>query len=170
MALNRTLGAILGLPLTAFCHLAGSSGFICQSPLSSLALALSRMTYFQGETDIDQLALVIKSLGTPSEENWPGHAQLPDFNKITFAPSRPQPWDVLVPGMPSSAQNLTKEFVKYDSSRRIRPHEVTVGISIVHVGTQLCVLCLELNLLKLISIFFFLFFLGVKPQILQFTS
>uniref|UniRef100_A0A0A9WHZ5 Cyclin-dependent kinase 20 n=1 Tax=Lygus hesperus TaxID=30085 RepID=A0A0A9WHZ5_LYGHE len=78
---------------------------------------------FQGETDIDQLALVIKCLGTPSEENWPGHAQLPDFNKITFAPSKPQPWDVLLPGVPSSAQNLTKELVKYDSGRRIRPHE-----------------------------------------------
>lgn len=37
---------------------------------------------FQGNTDIEQLALVIKILGTPNARDWPEMDSLPDFNKI----------------------------------------------------------------------------------------
>lgn len=37
---------------------------------------------FQGNTDIEQLALVIKILGTPNEKDWPEMDSLPDFKKI----------------------------------------------------------------------------------------
>lgn len=37
---------------------------------------------FQGSTDIEQLALVIKMLGTPTSKDWPEMDSLPDFKKI----------------------------------------------------------------------------------------
>lgn len=36
----------------------------------------------QGNTDIEQLALVIRTLGTPSSVDWPEVKNLPDYNKI----------------------------------------------------------------------------------------
>lgn len=39
---------------------------------------------FQGENDIEQIVWVFRILGTPSESNWPGMKELPDFAKITF--------------------------------------------------------------------------------------
>lgn len=36
----------------------------------------------QGNTDIEQLALVIRTLGTPSTADWPEVKNLPDYNKI----------------------------------------------------------------------------------------
>lgn len=37
--------------------------------------------FVQGNTDIEQLALVIRTLGTPSA-TWPEVKNLPDYNKI----------------------------------------------------------------------------------------
>lgn len=37
---------------------------------------------FQGNTDIEQLALVIKVLGSPRAKDWPELESLPDYNKI----------------------------------------------------------------------------------------
>jgi serine/threonine protein kinase len=37
---------------------------------------------FQGNTDIEQLALVIRTLGTPLTSDWPEVKHLPDYNKI----------------------------------------------------------------------------------------
>lgn len=39
----------------------------------------------QGTTDIEQLALVIKILGTPNAKDWPEMESLPDFKKIQYA-------------------------------------------------------------------------------------
>lgn len=36
----------------------------------------------QGNTDIEQLALVIKTLGSPDPKEWPEVLTLPDYNKI----------------------------------------------------------------------------------------
>ncbi|XP_014240819.1 cyclin-dependent kinase 20-like isoform X1 [Cimex lectularius] len=78
---------------------------------------------FPGETDIDQLALVIKNLGTPTEENWPGHTTLPDFNKISFAPTKAVPWSKQLPDVPATAIDLIKSFVKYNSRKRMTAKE-----------------------------------------------
>lgn len=39
---------------------------------------------FPGNTDIEQLALVVRTLGTPSTRNWPDVINLPDYNKIRY--------------------------------------------------------------------------------------
>ncbi|KAI1730481.1 protein kinase domain-containing protein [Ditylenchus destructor] len=43
---------------------------------------LLRVPIFAGESDLDQLIKIYTLLGTPTEEDWPGMALLPDFIKI----------------------------------------------------------------------------------------
>lgn len=85
---------------------------------------VTKITYFQGESDIEQLAIVLQHLGTPTEESWPGHSDLPDFHKITFPESSPTPWPELLPGVEPGAINLVKSFILYDADRRISAKEV----------------------------------------------
>lgn len=47
--------------------------------LRSLSMEISIL---QGNTDIEQLALVIKTLGSPRATDWPDVNSLPDFKKI----------------------------------------------------------------------------------------
>ena len=42
---------------------------------------------FAGTTDIEQLALVVRTLGTPNLTEWPELATLADYNKIRFVDS-----------------------------------------------------------------------------------
>lgn len=45
-----------------------------------------RTPYLPGETDIEQLGLIFKALGTPTEEHWPDLNFLPDYVTFTFVP------------------------------------------------------------------------------------
>lgn len=38
----------------------------------------------QGNTDIEQLALVVKTLGSPNASDWPQLNSLPDYNKVLY--------------------------------------------------------------------------------------
>ena len=40
---------------------------------------------FPGCSDIDQLSRIVRVLGNPNEERWPGVSNLPDYGKISFA-------------------------------------------------------------------------------------
>lgn len=47
---------------------------------------LRGVALFAGTTDIEQLALVVHTLGTPQLAEWPEVTQLPDYNKIRYDP------------------------------------------------------------------------------------
>ncbi|CDS43155.1 cell cycle related kinase [Echinococcus multilocularis] len=72
-----------------------------------------------GDNDIEQLWFVIRVLGTPTEKNWPGVTQLPDYNKISFTPSEPVALEDIVLSASPLALNLLKKFLCYDQSSRI---------------------------------------------------
>ncbi|KAL5108915.1 Cyclin-dependent kinase 20 [Taenia crassiceps] len=72
-----------------------------------------------GENDIEQLWLVIRVLGTPTEKSWPGLTQLPDYNKITFTRCDPVALEDILLSASPLAQNLLGKFLRYDQSRRI---------------------------------------------------
>lgn len=76
----------------------------------------------QGEGDIEQLALVIRGLGTP---NWRGITSLPDYNKISFPPSRPQPWETLLPDVEPVAVQIVSALIVYDPSCRLTAKQVS---------------------------------------------
>ncbi|KPI92317.1 Cyclin-dependent kinase 20 [Papilio xuthus] len=88
-----------------------------------IAEMITKKPLFAGESDIEQLAIVLQHLGTPTEETWPGHSKLPDYHKITFPDSTPTPWSDLLPGVESEAIDLIKSFVLYNADRRISAKE-----------------------------------------------
>jgi len=49
-----------------------------------LAELLLRAPFLPGETDLDQLNKIFTTLGTPTEENWPGHKSLQHY--VSFRP------------------------------------------------------------------------------------
>lgn len=78
---------------------------------------------FPGQNDIDQLYRVLALRGTPTEQNWPGHARkgvLPDFSKISFPPMQAVPLERLChPETPGAAVDLMDQLLALDPARRI---------------------------------------------------
>lgn len=80
---------------------------------------LNKSPLFPGESDIEQLYLVIRALGTPTEETWPDLNELPDYNKIQFPNAEAIPLDELVPDASKEAMSLLQRFLVYQSKKRI---------------------------------------------------
>lgn len=78
----------------------------------------------QGETDIEQLAIVLRTLGTPTAETWPGVTELPDYNKITFPVTQGVGWDQIFPDCLPEAIDLTKKFLVYNAESRLKAKQV----------------------------------------------
>ena len=84
---------------------------------------LNNCPLFPGENDIDQLGLVIRHLGTPTEQVWPGVSTLPDYSKITFPDCTRVSYQDMVPEASTTAVDLLKQFVIYDSGSRMSARE-----------------------------------------------
>ncbi|EDO49865.1 predicted protein [Nematostella vectensis] len=84
---------------------------------------LNNSPLFPGENDIEQLCCVLKTLGTPNEEIWPGMTDLPDYNKITFPDMPAIPLEKIVPDASPEAMDLLKRFLVYPSKKRIPASE-----------------------------------------------
>ncbi|XP_070542670.1 cyclin-dependent kinase 7-like [Ptychodera flava] len=54
-----------------------------------LAELLLRVPFLAGDSDLDQLSRVFQTLGTPSEEMWPGMTALPDYIEFKKFPGTP---------------------------------------------------------------------------------
>ncbi|KAG7197981.1 hypothetical protein KM043_016210 [Ampulex compressa] len=54
-----------------------------------LAELLLRVPFLPGESDLDQLTRIFQTLGTPTEETWPGMTELPDFIQFKPFPGTP---------------------------------------------------------------------------------
>jgi len=54
-----------------------------------LAELLLRVPFLPGDTDLDQLSRIFQTLGTPTEKDWPGIQDLPDFVSFNKFPAIP---------------------------------------------------------------------------------
>ncbi|KAK9702687.1 Protein kinase domain [Popillia japonica] len=88
-----------------------------------IAEMLTRKPLFPGETDIEQLAIVLHTLGTPTEDTWPGLQELPDYNKISFSTAAGLDWKEILPGVDDDIINFIKGFIEYDHSKRLGAKE-----------------------------------------------
>ena len=73
---------------------------------------------FHGDSEIDQLFRVFRTLGTPCEELWPGVSQLPDF-KSSFPSWKSNVLKAVVPGLCDDGLDLLTKSLIYDPQRRI---------------------------------------------------
>jgi hypothetical protein len=110
----------------------------------------------KGENDIDQLYLVISSLGTPTESSWPGRTELPDYNKITFRKMKPIPISTLVPSDVPKCTEFLGKFLLYDSTKRIPAKDV---ILVKKKGGAL-----YYELFPLLLLLKFMIFFGIKQS------
>ncbi|XP_032666256.1 cyclin-dependent kinase 20 [Odontomachus brunneus] len=74
---------------------------------------------FPGETDIEQLAIVLKYLGSPTSESWPELTTLPDYNKITFPYHKGITWESIIQDAQPEAIDLIRHILIYNSSERL---------------------------------------------------
>lgn len=75
--------SICALPLVCFCPTIGrATACLCLFRVSLLTKVLKKPV-FPGDSEIDQLFRIFRTLGTPGEETWKGVTKLPDY-KSTF--------------------------------------------------------------------------------------
>ncbi|WWC88447.1 uncharacterized protein L201_003358 [Kwoniella dendrophila CBS 6074] len=76
-----------------------------------------RVPFLSGETDIDQLKKTFHAMGTPTEQDWPGHTKLPDYHEIGSYPKNP--WWNMISSIGKEGQDLIREMLRYDPPARI---------------------------------------------------
>ncbi|KAJ7065207.1 kinase-like domain-containing protein [Mycena amicta] len=76
-----------------------------------------RTPYLAGESDMDQLKTIFRALGSPTEQDWPGHTKLPDYvpiGQFVRAPLRD-----LFTAASVDALNLLTQCLLYEPRKRI---------------------------------------------------
>lgn len=63
-------------------------------------------------------------LGTPSEDNWPGVSQLPDFHKISFTETRQLSFKQILPDVDDGSRTMLERFLRYYPESRITAKQV----------------------------------------------
>ena len=80
----------------------------------------SGRTLFPGSSVDEELILIWRILGTPTEDVWPGISQNKEFINGKFPRYHPEPLRNLVPRLDPNGLSLLTSFLIYDSSKRIR--------------------------------------------------
>ncbi|BEI81518.1 hypothetical protein CcaverHIS002_0206780 [Cutaneotrichosporon cavernicola] len=75
-----------------------------------------RVPFLAGETDIDQLKKTFHAMGSPTEQDWPGHTKLPDYIAPEYFP--PNPWWNMISSVGRDGQDFCREMLKYDPLAR----------------------------------------------------
>lgn len=77
-----------------------------------------RKALFPGDSEIDQLFRIFRTLGTPDDRNWPGVSELPDY-KSTFPNWPPRDLSEVVSELEGAGIDLLKGMLTYEPGRRI---------------------------------------------------
>ncbi|KAL9900603.1 cyclin-dependent kinase 20 [Glossina fuscipes fuscipes] len=104
-----------------------------------LAEMLRGVPLFAGTTDIEQLALVIRTLGTPRLNEWPELTSLPDYNKIRFPNATGIQWDKLFPSCTYGIEiDLVANLVVYNPRNRLTASEKYLSRCNLRPGNKPC--------------------------------
>ncbi|KAJ9579543.1 hypothetical protein L9F63_004802, partial [Diploptera punctata] len=149
------LARAFGMPVRTYTHevvtlwyrapeiLLGSRFYSTAVDIWSLGCIFAEMkmreALFPGDSEIDQLFRIFRTLGTPDEETWPGVSNLPDY-KSMFPRWDAQDIAEVVPKLDECGKDLFLKLVTYDPSRRISAvealkHQYFDNIH-AHVGIQ----------------------------------
>lgn len=79
---------------------------------------ITRRALFSGDSEIDQLFRIFRTLGTPDESSWPGVSQLPDY-KSSFPKWPPQDITRVVPSLDADGKDLLLNMLRYEPTTRI---------------------------------------------------
>ncbi|EIW67721.1 hypothetical protein TREMEDRAFT_33381 [Tremella mesenterica DSM 1558] len=76
-----------------------------------------RVPFLAGDTDIDQLKKTFHAMGTPTEQDWPGHTKLPDYHETPQHPKNP--WWNMISSIGKEGQDLARELLRFDPLQRL---------------------------------------------------
>ncbi|NXI39993.1 CDK3 kinase, partial [Galbula dea] len=79
---------------------------------------VTRKILFPGDSEIDQLFRIFRTLGTPTEAAWPGVTQLPDY-KRDFPQWARKEMKEIVPNLDQAGRDLLVQLLLYDPNKRI---------------------------------------------------
>lgn len=82
---------------------------------------LEKRPLFPGDAEIDQLFRIFRTMGTPTEEIWPGCTQMRDFKPFITTSFRALPYPKILTSTNSTplAVDLLNRMLQYEPSRRI---------------------------------------------------
>lgn len=83
---------------------------------------LTRRALFPGDSEIDQLFRIFRTMGTPDEDVWPGVSNLPDYKRI-FPRWDAQNISEIVPMLDAAGKDLLLKLLTYDPNRRLSAME-----------------------------------------------
>uniref|UniRef100_A0A3P8W9E1 cyclin-dependent kinase n=1 Tax=Cynoglossus semilaevis TaxID=244447 RepID=A0A3P8W9E1_CYNSE len=78
---------------------------------------------FPGSTVEDELQLIFRLLGTPTEDSWPGISSVDEFKTYKFSKYKTQPLINHAPRLDTDGIDLLMSFLKYESKKRISADE-----------------------------------------------
>lgn len=79
---------------------------------------LTKKALFPGDSEIDQLFRIFRTLGTPDETVWPGVTSMPDY-KPSFPKWARQDLAKVVPVLDEDGRELLGEMLNYDPNKRL---------------------------------------------------
>lgn len=83
---------------------------------------ITRKPLFHGDSEIDQLFRIFRTLGTPTANVWPEVSELPDY-KASFPSWKENILSSLVPDMDDNALDLLNKMLAYNPSQRLSAKE-----------------------------------------------
>uniref|UniRef100_A0A4X2MCI5 cyclin-dependent kinase n=1 Tax=Vombatus ursinus TaxID=29139 RepID=A0A4X2MCI5_VOMUR len=92
---------------------------------------------FPGSTVEDELHLIFRLLGTPSQETWPGVSSNDEFKNYNFPKYKPQPLINHAPRLDSEGIELITRFLQYESKKRISAEEAMKHAYFRSLGTRI---------------------------------
>uniref|UniRef100_A0A8C6UBE9 Cyclin-dependent kinase 17 n=1 Tax=Neogobius melanostomus TaxID=47308 RepID=A0A8C6UBE9_9GOBI len=102
---------------------------------------------FPGSTVEDELHLIFRLLGTPTEENWPGISSIEEFKTHNFPKYKPQLIINHAPRLDGEGIELLLSFLKYESKKRISAEDAMKHSYFRQLGMRVH------NLPEIVSIF-----------------
>jgi len=87
-----------------------------------LAEMILNKPLFPGDSEIGQIFKIFQTMGTPSENSWPGVSKLPDY-KITFPQWKAKELGELVPGLGPEGLDLLSKLLEMDPEKRMTIEE-----------------------------------------------
>lgn len=97
---------------------------------------ITRRALFPGDSEIDQLFRIFRTLGTPDETVWPGVVSMPDY-KPSFPKWIRQELSKVVPLLDEDGRELLGEMLKYDPNKRLSAKNALVHRFFRDVGMPL---------------------------------
>jgi len=128
------LARAIGIPVRQYTHevitlwyrppeiLLGSKYYSTSVDIWSIGCIYAEMVQkkalFPGDSEIDQLFRIFRTLGTPTENMWHGVTLMPDF-KTKFPNWPAQPLKNTLPGLDEISLSLLERMIRYDPVKRI---------------------------------------------------